>query len=286
MKKIAKALVLLMLLIACAQAACAEPADGLAGVYAALVADGSVYSEIMEMYQDYFPDMTREETLGEDSFTIAISDSGVVDGSWTFTDEDGRLTATIPSDDFSGLSMVSYVSMAVGDCFGIDSALMNGYINGLSLKDIPSDNFSLTGDEADGTITVRMNIAGPWDMKELDQMVIDADSLTYGPLGGEYDSMAASVGRLMMVANGDAEEATILLGEYGRLDELAFESIGNIASILQPAGWEEFLAAYTQLEDADGDGWSVRLNADAETVASIIDNAKDSFSYAVLRFGA
>lgn len=55
---------------------------------------------------------------------------------------------------------------------------------------------------------------------------------------------------------------------------------------LQPVGWEDFIAGYTGLADAEGAGWSVRLNADEAAVGEIIDDIAEGFSYAIVHFGA
>ena len=58
-----------------------------------------------------------------------------------------------------------------------------------------------------------------------------------------------------------------------------------MVSILKPAGWEDFTARYTELADAQTDACTVKLNADAKQVSESIDDAKDSYSFAFLRFG-
>ena len=153
------------------------------------------------------------------------------------------------------------------------------------MLDLTSDDFSLIRNETDGTTDVRINIAGPWAMEALDQMVIDERSLFYGALTGESASIAANVGKVMMVANGSADDVTILLGEYGELDDTALKSLVNIVSILQPKGWEAFTAGYTEMADAQAEGYSVRLNVDAATVGEIIEDAPEGYSFAVVHFG-
>lgn len=145
-----------------------------------------------------------------------------MDGSWTFTRDGDCLTATFADGDFAGMGMTLDVIEAVGAYLGMNTSLINSYVNGLSALGIESGNFSIADDEAAGTTTVRMNIAAPWDMKELDEMVFDDVTLdSYDPLGEEFTSMGGGIGKLRMVANGSANDLTVLLGEYGELDELA-----------------------------------------------------------------
>jgi len=168
----------------------------------------------------------------------------------------------------------------------MNGSLTMGYVNGLSMLDLSSDDFAMTPDEAAGTTDVRINIAGPWAMKELDQMVIDDRSLFYGALTEEFSSMAANIGKVMMIANGTADDVTILLGEHGELDDVALKSLINVVGILQPKGWEDFSANYTRLADAQAGGYEVALNVDARTVGEIIDDAPEGYSFAVAHFGA
>ncbi len=88
-----------------------------------------------------------------------------------------------------------------------------------------------------------------------------------------------------MVANGNKNDLTILLGEYGGLDDLAYQSIINIVSILQPDGWENFTGCYTELVDAVADGYTVTLDVDESRVSEIVDEIFEDYSYAIIHFG-
>jgi len=249
-----------------------------------LLAEGSGYSDLKAVYAEYFPEAAFEETLAEDGFTLSISGTEYSDGSWTFTRDGDALTASFGSEDLGGIGMTLYVVQAVGSALGMDPVLTSAYVNGLSALGLESDNF-VYAEEGD-TATVRINIAGSWDMKELDEMVIGEATLAYGPLGEESTSVTGSIGRMMIVANGSAEDVTILLGEYAGLDELAWQSIVNAVGLLQPRGWEAFTADYAQLQDAEGDGYSVRLDVGLDEVRQIIDDPNEDYSYAIIHFGA
>lgn len=278
-------LVLLLALALLLPAAWAEADQTVMGIYDALLAEGSSYNEMKTTYAEYFPDAVFEETLNDDGFTLSIGNTEYMDGSWTFTRDGDYLTSAFAVDDMNGLTMTLYVVRAVSDCLGMTTELINSYVNGLAALGIESDSFIMTRDEADGTSHVRIYIAGPWDMKELDEMVFDERSLPYGSLNENSISLGGGIGKLMMVANGSAEDVTILLGEYGALDELAYRSMINAVKVLQPVGWEDFTANYTELADAGAEGWSVRLNADKAAVGEIIGDARDSYSYAIMHFG-
>ena len=288
MKQMAKRIVVatLALALVLAQAAMAEPDPAIKGIFDAMLAEGSGYSNMKLIYADYMPNATYEETLADDSFTIGINNTGYVDGSWTFTKDGDFLTTTVGTEDFNGAAMALYAINAAGVYLGMDPDIISGYVNGVLSLDIENDNIILATDEAAGTESYRINIAGPWDMKELDQITFNDSTLFFDALTDEDISYTGSIGKFMVVANGNVDEDAILLGEYGGLDDLGYQSIINVVNVLKPKGYEDFTANYTELADAEGAGWSVKLNVDADTVAEFIDDGKDSFSYAVIKFGA
>ena len=285
MKKIAKTILLLTLALALLiPAAWAEPDAAIKGVYDALLAEGSDYIQAKAITVEYSPETKYEEKLEDDGFTITVSGDEYSSGNWRFTRDGDALTTTISNDGMQSV-MVIYVVKAVADYLGMNGSLTMGYVNGLSMLDLSSDDFAMTPDEAAGTTDVRINIAGPWAMKELDQMVIDDRSLFYGALTEESASMAANIGKVMMIANGNENDVTILLGECGELDDVALKSLRNVVGILQPEGWEDFTANYIQLVDAQAEGYEVALNVDTQTVGEIIDDAPEGYSFAVAHFG-
>jgi len=285
MKKIAKTMLLLTLALALLiPAAWAEPDAAIKGVYDALLAEGSDYIQAKAITVEYSPETKYEEKLEDDGFTITVSGDEYSSGNWRFTRDGDALTTTISNDGMQSV-MVIYVVKAVADYLGMNGSLTMGYVNGLSMLDLSSDDFAMTPDEAAGTTDVRINIAGPWAMKELDQMVIDDRSLFYGALTEESASMAANIGKVMMIANGNEDDVTILLGECGELDDVALKSLRNVVGILQPEGWEDFTANYIQLVDAQAEGYEVALNVDTQTVGEIIDDAPEGYSFAVAHFG-
>ena len=287
MKQMAKRIVVaaLALALVLAQAAMAEPDPAIKGIFDAMLAEGSGYSNMKLIYADYMPNATYEETLADDSFTIGINNTGYVDGSWTFTKDGDFLTTTVGTEDFNGAAMALYAINAAGVYLGMDPDIISGYVNGVLSLDIENDNIILTTDEAAGTESYRINIAGPWDMKELDQITFNDSTLFFDALTDEDISYTGSIGKFMVVANGNVDEDAILLGEYGELDETARKSLVNIVGILQPEGWEAFTADYTEMAEADAEGYSVKLNVDAATVGQIIDDAPEGYSFAVAHFG-
>ncbi len=286
MKKIVKRMTLLTLALALllTQVAFAEQDAAIQGVFEALVAEDSEYSQNKAMSVEYFPGTEYEETLNENGFTLAISGNEYMNGSWTFTRDGDYLTFTTRSDDFSGMALTIYVLRAVASYLGMNPTLANTYANGVTTLNLENENIISTVDEEAGTATLRIKIDSAWDMKELDTMKFDEQSLMFEPLSEQQLSMGGSIGKMIMVANGTADDATILMGEYGGMDDLAFESMINTAKVLQPKNWEDFVQNYTELKDAEGAGWSVTLNVSMEQVAEIIEDGKPEYTYAIIRF--
>ena len=264
---------------------CADPSDALTGIFDALLAEDSSYSGTKMIYAEYFPETEFEEKLDDDGFTITINNNEYLDGSWRFDRKGDYLTINFPNDDLTGFSMVMYAINAIGMYFDMNTSLLSGYINGLSILEIPNDNFIMEEDEATGTTTVSLNIAGPYDMKELDQMILDESVLDPEPLGEGFFSRTNNIGKIMMIANGSKDDLTMLFGEYGGLDDLVYRSMVNAVLAMKPEGWESFTSDYTSLADAETEGYSVVLDPDGAAVDEIIEDKNEDYVYALIHFG-
>lgn len=279
------ALVLALLLLPFAPKAYAEAdSDVVRGIYEALLAEDSSYSETKATYTEYYPETVFEETLADDSFTLSVSGNEYFEGSWTYTLDGEYLVSSFSDEDFTGAMMSQYVLNAVGKYFEMNTALLNGYIIGLNVLGLENNYYIVDDDAENGSTTVRINVSGPYDMKELDEMLLTPSLLDFEPLNDNFSSMGANCGKLSMVSNGSAHGVKILIGEYGGLDELSYQSILNVVKVLQPDGWEDFLADFTELKEIDTEAYTVTLNADEETVAEI-NEPRENVSYAILRFG-
>ncbi len=161
MKKIAKTILLLTLALALLiPAAWAEPDAAIKGIYDALLAEGSDYSRAKAITVEYSPETKYEEKLENDGFTITVTGDEYSSGNWRFMRDGDALTTTISSDGMQSV-MVIYVVKAVADYLGMNGSLTMGYVNGLSMLDLSSDDFAMTPDETAGTTDVHINIAGP-----------------------------------------------------------------------------------------------------------------------------
>ena len=296
-------LVLLLALAACggkpAQADPQKPGDAdmvrddvpsatLKGIFDALTAEGSDYSEYKTLYKEYYPELEYVETLEADRINLTFKANGneyFTDGSWDFVEDGNYLTAVIDESDYTGVFRVMNVASAIGDYFGMDTDLVNGYLNGIVSIDPENENFRMTEDEAAGTLNFRLNIAGPWDMKELEEMVIDAELLDEEPLNSDYSSQSASVGKMRMLANGSVDDYTVLFAEYGGAGDLTYQSIVNVVQTRKPANWEAFLADFTALQDLETDDYKVILDPDDATIQDIFGELNDKYGYVLVQFG-
>lgn len=264
-------------------------AETLQGIYDALIAPDSAYSQNKEFTAEFYPELEYGETLGADRITLSLKANGneyYSDGSWDFVVDGDRLTAVIADDDYTGILNVMTVANAIGSYFGMETELVSGYINGLGVLGIESDNFSMTEDVSAGTTTYALNISGPWDMKELDQMVLDEAVLDAEPLDESFISQGGSLGKMQYMANGNMDSYTVLIAEYGELDDIAYQSIVNMITLRQPVGYEAFLADFTELKDLETDDYVVNLNPDDAAIEEIMGQRNDKFSYALVRFGS
>ena len=286
MKNFVKFAVMMCLVLTAVLPVCAEPSEMLKKIYDALLSEESDFSKGKAIYAEYYPETKYEAELTDEAITISISGNEYMeDGSWTFVEDGDYLTITIPSDDFSGYMQARNILNAVGICYDMDSHLLNGYINGLSAKDLENKYFVIKNDEENKTGAISIYAAGPYDMKELEEMILDKDSLDFEPLTEDFLSMASSVGKVFMLANGSVDDLKILVGEYGELDDLAYQSLMNVVNVLQPKGWETFASEYKELADAQTDAYTVKLNPSEEEVHEMIEEDRTGWSFILTHFG-
>ena len=229
-----------------------EPSETLKGIYDALLAPDSDYSINKALYLDFYPELEYSETLEADRINLSRKANGneyFTDSSTNFVLDGDYLTAVIADDDFVGIARVQEMANAVASYLGMETDLVSGYLNGLSDPAIETENFSMSEDEAAGLFTFRLYIAGPWEMKELDQMVLDEAVLDGEALDDSYLSQGGSVGKLQYMLNGNVSGYTALIAEFGGLDDIAYQSIVNLITLRKPVGYEAFLADARRFRD-------------------------------------
>lgn len=291
MKKTVVTILILALTLALSQIALAEPSEALQTVYDAMIAADSEFSKTQALYAEYYEGVTLEAALADDGITFTLnSDNEYVEsGAWTFALDGDNLVATVDDADFYGYGFAINLLNAAVTAQGVNTSLFNGYLGGLTLAG-QEDNpyFTIVPAENEGKSKISVNIVGPYEMEGLDDMVLTEDVLAeqeYAPLSEEGTSSAINFGKISMIVNGNADSATFLVMEYGALDDLALQAITAAVKTLQPAGWEDFIANYTALEDAQTDAYTVTVNADEAAVGEIIDDANADYSAMIVTFG-
>ena len=79
---------------------------------------------------------------------------------------------------------------------------------------------------------------------------------------------------------------TVLIAEYGGLDDVAYQSIVNMVTLRKPASWEAFLADFTGLTALETEDYAVVPDPDDEVIEEIMGQRNDRYSYVLVRFGA
>ena len=287
MKKMLKQLALLTLALALmlTQAAFAESSDALQTVYDALVAEGSSFAQSKALYAEWYEDVTLDAALEGNSIVITLESANewVESGKWIFTREGDALTLTAEAGDYNAAGMAMTVFEAVALSHGVNSSLLNGYVFGLG-----EENPYLTAetDESAGTTKYAISLNASYDFEGLDQMIMTGDTVYFfDALDEDYTSRGGNYGKVIMVINGNVHGVTLLVCEYGELDNVAYQDLVNAVSALKPDGWETFAAEYTELRDAETDAYSVVLNPDDAQVGEIIEDRYEGYSYAIVRIG-
>ena len=284
------AVMMLALIVTAAQTALAEPSAHLKAVYDALTAEGSSFSQARALYAEYYEGVSLDAALEEGGIIVTLKsdNENVEPGAWTFTEDGDYLTAVLQAQDYTGAGMVQTLMVTAASAQGVNTTLYNGYVSALFLSRQENKYVITQDDEAAGTTTYRINIAGPYDLEGLDDMALDEDILKavgYEPLGEEKRNIIVNFGKVSMIAIATAENARFLVMEYGGLDDMALRAVTSAVKTLQPNGWEDFIAAYTELKDAQAANFTAHLNVDEAAVKEFIDNPAEGYSCAVFTVG-
>ena len=264
MKKTTLRIVLmaLILVLTFSQTALAEPSDSLKAFYACLVDGWTFLNE--EGTSAAYGDGFLQAKLEDNAITITQTYDEEKPLTWTFVQEGDWLTAPLGPDEAEGRSTAYLLLNDAISAQGVNVDLFLGYIN--ALKELQSKY--LTYDESDGEKKVSVNIAGPYeyDLDAMDGLAITEEYLLeegWKPLLGEdYEMISLPYGKVNVFGAATKDGMYVTISEYGGLDDLAFRAIVSFVSVLQPKGWENFIAEYTELKDAEGADFIAQVNLD------------------------
>ena len=262
------------------QTALAEPSERLKAFYSALV-DGWEFQNEEGTCAEY----------GDGFLQVELTDSAIVitetldEGeplTWTFVQEGDWLTAPLGPDEDEGRSIAYWLLNDAISAQGVKTDLFLGYINALS----ELQGKYLTYDESDGEKKVSVNIAGPYEY-DLDAMeglaISEAYLLEEGwkPLLGEdYEMISLSYGKVKVFGIATKDGVYVTISEYGGLDDLAFQAIVSFVKVLQPKGWENFIAEYTELKDAETADFTAKVNLDEAGMEDTWMKYKEGYGFA------
>ena len=240
-------------------------------------------------YKAMFQSTTFEEKVEGNSIILNISGDEGVSGNYQFKLDGDYLTYTqkTDSEDYVGYSFFMYLKSAADKYLGMDSNLTTGYVSGCKAFGIENKYFITQTDEAAGTTTNKLYIAGKWDMPELDTMYVNDKALEYTePLNEDDINGVINSGKIRVVYYGNKDSVDIIVSEYGKRSDLTYQSVMNTVKKLQPTDISVFEKYFTELKEGEDDGVKVTFGLDeslkAEHELEVIDGAE----YTVVHFGA
>lgn len=245
----------------------------------------------IESYNEYkqmCPNTVFDEKITDNSIVIDISGTDGVEGKYEYKLEGDYLTFTRKTDstDYLGSSIFIYLSSAADNYLGMVPAVVTGYIYGLDSFGLENKYYITETDEASGTTTDKIYVAGKYDMPELDTMYINEKSLDYtAPLTDDHISGSVTVGKITAIYNGTRDSVDILFREYGSRDEMTYKSIMSLVAKLQPDDADDFAEEYTEFKETANDDYSVTFGVDEEYIAEHEFKAEDGYEYTIVRFG-
>ena len=75
------------------------------------------------------------------------------------------------------------------------------------------------------------------------------------------------------------------MAEYGGSTDLTYKSLISAVKGMQPVGYEEFLAGFTALEEAETERYQVEFLTDTDELPYAFEDFSDNYSYVQVHFG-
>ncbi len=296
MKKIGKIFIALMLIgvIVMSFAACSDSGKNNATFFdrtATLqgILDNFKADEQYAQYKAMYPNTTFEEKVDGDSIVLNISGDEGVSGNYEFKLDGDYLTYTdkTDSEDYIGISFFMYLKSAADEYLGMDSNLTTGYISGCEAFGVENKYYLTETDEAAGTTTNKLYVAGKWDMPELDTMYVNEKVLEYTDALDENDiNGVINCGKIRVVYYGNKDSVDIIVSEYGKRSDLTYQSIMNTVAKLQPTNADTFAKNFNELKEGEDDGFKVTFGLDETLKAEHELEEAEGYEYTVVHFGA
>lgn len=237
-------------------------------------------------YKEMFPNTTFEEKIEDNNILLNINGDEGVSGNYEYKLDGDYLTFTYETngEDYLGISFLTFMQSAASKYLGMEPALVNGYNNGCEVFGIDNKYLINETDEAAGTTTTKVYVAGKYDFKDIDTMYINEKALEYNDaLTEDYIGGSVSVGKITAIYRGTKEDATIVFREYGERSDLTYQSMLNVVAKLLPEQADVFAKYYTELKEGEGDGFTITYGLTDELKAEY-NLSDEGFEYTVVHF--
>jgi len=257
-------------------------------IYENFVKEGSGFDEYRQMMGQYYEDVAVTDKLEDDRIIITIDSTNeyVPGGTWEFIQDGDYLTCRIGAEDYFGSVLFVYFEDAVGEALGM-ADLYTSYIQGLEVLEKEND-YVISEQEENGITLKKLYDAGAFEMSGIEEMYVTEEvAQSYFFETTEDDSFfSMPIGEIRFVAHGNKDSMKMAVGEYGENTDLTLQSLINAVQVIHPAGWEEFLDAFTGLREMEGENYKVTFEMDDETKEYLgIGDETDNFSFCMVVFG-
>ncbi|MBR1741044.1 MAG: Ig-like domain-containing protein [Lachnospiraceae bacterium] len=265
-------------------------ADCMQKIYENLIKDGSAFTKNQKEIQEFAGDqIVYAASINGNTITITVTGKDSYassSGAWDYVLEGDYLTYVSKEGDYQGDAYFSYLVGAAADYLGMDSDLVTGYIAGLTNKNLKSDYYIIEKDTAGNPLKYKLYVGGAYDMPELGQYYLDADSFAVmSALTSDYTSGYTQAWKLRMYYTGNKNSVDIYIGEHDALTGLAYQSLVEAVKVLQPLGYEDFIANYKEISEVSKDVYQVSFVTDQEELKDTLNEVADShYKYIKVHF--
>ena len=237
-----------------------------------------------QAFKASFDNTDIEEQLDGDSILISMKSEDGLNGDYVFTLDGDYIVGTDEQGSYVAYSFLTFLKNAVLDYYRVNSTLANGYLAGLDASGMENRYFS--SETADGVTTYRLYVASAWEFDGIDEMYVNEEAVRYHlPLGSDTTDCYINAGKISVASSGTVDHFTLTVGEYGKNTELTLKSAKTVANKLQPKGYEAFDAAYTELKEETGDGWTVSFGIPKEIEEEYEFPQNKGYHYITVVFG-
>ena len=265
--------------------------DCMQKIFEYLIKEDSAWSKEKKEAKEWYGEQVKySESINGNIITLSAEGTGdfaEATGSWNYSLEGDYLTCSITNNDFIGIMYFDYLMQAAFDYLGMDSDLAAGYINATGAKNI-ENKYYIVDEDASGTPTkLSIYVGEAYQMDEvLSTVYIDKAALTDVTAFDEDQKMSSSrFGKLRWYFSGTKYSADIYIGEHDALTELAYKSLMETVKVLQPLGYEDFVANYKELSEASTETYQVSYVTDQTELSETVGESADThYKYIKVHF--